>query len=115
MRYRAGRGRQCAYYSSESDWSGSFRRVLIICEQLDGCKSNIRNTHLVQPGLELVDLALLDQDVLLVQLLDDVFVAVLAVNVHKHGFDGRVALDERAWGVSIFAIERRGEVKTHLE
>jgi hypothetical protein len=34
--------------------------------------------------------------VLLVELFNDVFVVVLAVNVDQHGFDGCVALDERA-------------------
>lgn len=59
------------------------------------------DTYLVQTRLELIDPRFLDQNVLLVELLDDVFVVVLAVNVHQHGFDGSVALDECAWEISI--------------
>ena len=55
-------------------------------------------THLVQARFELVDLGLLDEYVLLIQLLDNVFVVVLAVDIDQHGFDGRVALDERTCG-----------------
>lgn len=55
-----------------------------------------RASHLVQTGLELVDFGFLDQDVLLVELLNDVFVAVFAVNVDQHCLDGGIALDKRA-------------------
>ncbi|RMZ74439.1 glutathione-dependent formaldehyde-activating [Pyrenophora seminiperda CCB06] len=48
--------------------------------------------------LELVDPGFLDQNVFFVELLNDVFVAALAVNVDQHGFDGRVAFDEDACG-----------------
>lgn len=58
-----------------------------------------RDAHLVQTRLELVDLGFLDQYVLLVEFLDNVFVVVFAVNVDQHGFDGCVALDERSWGI----------------
>lgn len=54
------------------------------------------STYFVKPGLELVDLGLLDEQMLLVQVLDDVVAAVLAVDVDEHGLDGGVALDERA-------------------
>jgi len=66
------------------------------------------DTYLVQTGLELVDPRFLDQNMLLVELLDDVFVVVLAVNVHQHGFDGSVALDERACEISIARTGGRG-------
>ena len=66
------------------------------------------DTHLIQTGLELINPRFLDQNVLLVELLDDVFVVVLAVNVHQHGFDGSVALDERAWVISIAITDGRG-------
>lgn len=52
-------------------------------------------THLVQTGFELVDLGFLDQDVLLVKLFNNVFVAVFAVNVDQHCLDGGIALNER--------------------
>ena len=65
-------------------------------------------TYLIQTGLELIDPRFLDQNVLLVELLDDVLVVVLAVNVHQHGFDGSVALDERAWVISIAITDGRG-------
>ena len=66
------------------------------------------DTYLIQTGLELIDPRFLDQNVLLVELLDDVFVVVFAVNVHQHGFDGSVALDERAWEFSIGKTGGRG-------
>jgi hypothetical protein len=33
----------------------------------------------------------------LVEFLDNEVVLVLAIDIDQHGFDGRVALDERAW------------------
>jgi hypothetical protein len=65
--------------------------------------TSLQTTHLVQPGLELVDFGFLDQNVLLVQLLDDVLVVVFAVNVYQHSFDRRIALDERTYRVSTVA------------
>lgn len=53
-------------------------------------------TCLIQTRLQLVNFGLLDKDVLLIQLLDYVFVVILAVDVDQHGFDRRIALDERA-------------------
>lgn len=67
-----------------------------------------RDPHLVQARFELVDLGLLDEYVLFIQLLDDVFVVVLAVDIDQHGFDGRVALDKRACGG---LASRTGEMK----
>lgn len=55
------------------------------------------DAHVVQACLEFVYLGILHQEMFLVQLLDNVFVTVPAVNVDQHGFDRRVALDERAW------------------
>lgn len=55
-----------------------------------------RDAHLIQSGLELVNFGLLDKDVLLIKFLDDVFIVVFAVDVHQHGFDGSIALDERS-------------------
>ena len=66
------------------------------------------DTDLIQTGLELIDPRFLDQNVLLVELLDDVFVVVLAVNVYQHGFDRSVALDEGTWEFSIAKTGARG-------
>lgn len=84
---------------SESELSGSLRRSLIICVlcQRSACCAAQRDAYAVEPSLELVDLRLFDQDVLLVQFFDDVFVVVLAIDVDQHGLDGRVASHEGTW------------------
>jgi len=66
-------------------------------------------THVIQTRLEFVDLCLFDEYVLFVQFLDDVFVVVLAVDVDQHGFDGRIALDERAWSGQRGPMRMRGD------
>jgi hypothetical protein len=55
-----------------------------------------RCAYLVKACLELVDLGLLDKNVFFIELFDNELVVVLAVDVDEHGFDGRVALHERA-------------------
>jgi hypothetical protein len=52
--------------------------------------------YFIQTSFELINLGFLHQDVLLVKLLDNKVVLVVAVNVDQHGFDGSIALDERA-------------------
>lgn len=64
-------------------------------------------THLLQTRLQLVDLGLFDKQVLFVQLFDDELVVVLAVDVDQHGFDGSVALDERAWRSKYLSVAYR--------
>jgi hypothetical protein len=81
---------------SESELSGSFKRSLIICDYQHRSCSVRYDAYLIQTGLELINSRLLDQNMFLVELLDDVFIVVLAVNVDQHGFDGSVAFDERA-------------------
>jgi hypothetical protein len=81
---------------SESELSGSFKRSLIICDCQHRPRRVRYDAYLIQTGLELINSRLLDQNMFLIELLDDVFVVVLAVNVDQHGFDGSVAFDERA-------------------
>lgn len=57
----------------------------------------LESPYVVQPALELGNFGLLYQNVLFVQLLDNEFIVVLAVDVHKHGLDRRVAPDESAF------------------
>lgn len=82
---------------SESELSGSFKRSLIIYVVSAESTTIPIASDIVQPALELVDLGLLDQNVFFVQLLDNVFIVVLAVNVDQHGLDGRVASHECAF------------------
>ena len=56
------------------------------------------NAYLVQPRFKLQQLAFLDHEGLIVEVLNDVVVLVL-VDLENNGFDGGVAFDEDAWGL----------------
>lgn len=55
-------------------------------------------TDKVEKPLEIVYLAVLDEQVRVVEVLNDDFVVVLGVDVHDDGLDGRLARDEGALG-----------------
>lgn len=60
-------------------------------------------TNKVEKPLEIVDLAVLDEQMCLVEVLNDDFVFVLGVDEHDDGLDGRLTRDEGAcvcvrWG-----------------
>ena len=56
-----------------------------------------QRTHVIQPHLEDLQHALLDDERLVIEFFNDE-VVLLAVDLHNDGFDGRVAFDEHACG-----------------
>ena len=63
------------------------------------CSSSIESwgeTHLIQPHLQFRQLALLHHQCLIIQILDNVLMAVL-IDLHDYGFDGGVTFHEDAW------------------
>ena len=55
------------------------------------------DSYCVEPRFQLSMLRLLDEDMLVVDILDDVYVAVLGVDLHDDGFDGGVTIHEYAF------------------
>jgi len=63
------------------------------------------DTHIFQLGLQQLDHVLFDDEARLVEVFDDVIVALL-VDVDDDGLDGRLALDEDTWKVSWYDVLR---------
>jgi len=56
-----------------------------------------RATDKVKKPLEIVNLALLNEQMGVIEILNDDFIVVLGVDVHDYGLDGRLTRDECAW------------------
>lgn len=65
--------------------------------QKDRHECSQRGTYMIETGLQVLELALLDdQVVLVIQILHNVVVALLVV-LEDHGFDRGIALDQETW------------------
>jgi hypothetical protein len=76
------------------------------------------DSYCVESRFQLGMLRLLDEDMLVVDILDDVYVAVLGVDLHDDGFDGGVTIHEYAffaiycqWIVHAVVLRRSYPVK----
>jgi hypothetical protein len=76
------------------------------------------DSYCVESRFQLGMLRLLDEDMLVVDILDDVYVAVLGVDLHDDGFDGGVTIHEYAffaiycqWFVHAAVLRRSYPVK----
>jgi hypothetical protein len=62
------------------------------------------DSYCVESRFQLSMLRLLDEDMLVVDILDDVYVAVLGVDLHDDGFDGGVTIHEYAFFCNILSV-----------